>query len=40
MLAEVQQAAERLNRLVGKVLDITRLESGTVKPIGYVVRCH
>lgn len=32
MLAEVQQAAERLNGLVGKVLDITRLESGTVKP--------
>jgi two-component system sensor histidine kinase KdpD len=32
MLAEVQQATERLNRLVGKVLDITRLESGTIKP--------
>jgi len=32
MLAELRQASERLNRLVGKVLDITRLESGTVKP--------
>jgi len=32
MIAEVQQAADRLNSLVGKVLDITRLESGSVKP--------
>jgi two-component system sensor histidine kinase KdpD len=32
MLAEVQQATERLNGLVGKVMDITRLESGTIKP--------
>ena len=32
MLAEMQQATDRLNGLVGKVLDITRLESGTVKP--------
>jgi two-component system sensor histidine kinase KdpD len=32
MVAEIQQAAERLNGLVGKVLDITRLESGSIKP--------
>jgi two-component system sensor histidine kinase KdpD len=32
MLDEVQQATERLNGLLGKILDITRLESGTVKP--------
>ncbi|HVM48696.1 MAG TPA: ATP-binding protein [Candidatus Acidoferrum sp.] len=32
MLAEVGQATDRLNRLIGKVLDITRLESGTVRP--------
>jgi two-component system sensor histidine kinase KdpD len=32
-LAEIQEGAERLNRLVGKVLDITRLESGHVKPL-------
>jgi two-component system sensor histidine kinase KdpD len=33
MLAEIQEATDRLNRLVGKVLEITRLESGHVKPI-------
>ncbi len=32
-LAEIQEAAARLNRLVGNVLDITRLESGHVKPL-------
>jgi two-component system sensor histidine kinase KdpD len=32
MIAEVQEAVERLNRLVGKVLDSTRLEAGRVKP--------
>lgn len=32
MIGEIQEATERLNRLVGKVLDITRLESGHVKP--------
>jgi two-component system sensor histidine kinase KdpD len=32
MVTEIQEAAERLNRLVGKVLDMTRLESGRLKP--------
>ncbi len=32
MVAEIQEATERLDRLVGKVMDITRLESGMVKP--------
>jgi two-component system sensor histidine kinase KdpD len=32
MIGEIQEATERLDRLVGKVLDITRLESGWVKP--------
>jgi two-component system, OmpR family, sensor histidine kinase KdpD len=32
MVAEIQEASERLNRLVGKVLDMTRLESGRLKP--------
>ena len=32
MIAEIQEAADRLNRLVGHVLDIARLESGHVKP--------
>lgn len=32
MLAEIQEATGRLDRLVGKVLDMTRLESGCVKP--------
>jgi two-component system sensor histidine kinase KdpD len=33
LIAEIQEAAERLNRMVGKVLDITRLESGHIKPL-------
>ncbi|HWN96853.1 MAG TPA: sensor histidine kinase KdpD [Methylomirabilota bacterium] len=32
MLAEVQEATARLNRLVGNLLDMTRLESGHLKP--------
>jgi len=32
MIAEIQEATERLNRLVGNVLEITRIESGRVKP--------
>jgi two-component system sensor histidine kinase KdpD len=32
MIAEIQEATERLNRLVGNILDITRLGSGGVKP--------
>ncbi len=32
LIAEIQEAAERLNRLVRKVLDITRLESKHIKP--------
>ena len=32
MLAEIQEAAERLNRLVGNLLNITRLETGHVRP--------
>jgi two-component system sensor histidine kinase KdpD len=32
MIAELQEATERLNRLVGNVLEASRLESGTVKP--------
>jgi two-component system sensor histidine kinase KdpD len=32
MIAEIQEATARLNRLIGKVLEITRLESGHVKP--------
>jgi two-component system, OmpR family, sensor histidine kinase KdpD len=33
LIAEIQEAAERLNGLVGKVLDMTRLESGHIKPL-------
>ncbi|HZM01544.1 MAG TPA: ATP-binding protein, partial [Candidatus Saccharimonadales bacterium] len=33
LIAEIQEAAERLNGLVGKVLDLTRLESGHIKPL-------
>jgi two-component system sensor histidine kinase KdpD len=33
LISEIQEAADRLNRLVGKVLDITRLESGYIKPL-------
>ncbi|HTL58264.1 MAG TPA: ATP-binding protein [Candidatus Limnocylindrales bacterium] len=32
MIAELQEATARLNRLVGNVLEASRLESGTVKP--------
>jgi two-component system, OmpR family, sensor histidine kinase KdpD len=32
MIAEIQEATERLNRLVGNILDVTRLGSGGVKP--------
>jgi two-component system sensor histidine kinase KdpD len=32
MVAEIQEAAARLNRLVGNLLSMTRLESGHVKP--------
>jgi two-component system sensor histidine kinase KdpD len=32
MIAEIQEAAARLNRLVGNLLDVTRLESGHVQP--------
>jgi two-component system sensor histidine kinase KdpD len=32
MVGEIQEAAARLNRLVGNLLDITRLETGHVKP--------
>ena len=32
MLGEIQEAAWRLNRLVGNLLDIARLETGHVKP--------
>jgi two-component system sensor histidine kinase KdpD len=32
MIGEILEATERLNHLVGNVLDITRLESGHVKP--------
>ena len=32
MLAAIREAAERLDRLVGNILEATRLESGAVKP--------
>jgi two-component system sensor histidine kinase KdpD len=32
MVSEIQEATSRLNRLVGKVLDISRLESGHTQP--------
>lgn len=32
MLGEIQEATERLDRVVGNVLEITRLESGRLKP--------
>ena len=32
MIAEIQEATARLNRLVGNLLDVTRLESGHVRP--------
>jgi len=33
LINEIQEGAERLNALVGKVLDMTRLESGHIKPL-------
>jgi two-component system, OmpR family, sensor histidine kinase KdpD len=33
LIGEIQEAAERLNRLAGKVLDITRLDSGHIRPL-------
>jgi two-component system, OmpR family, sensor histidine kinase KdpD len=32
LLAEIQEAAERLNRLVGNLLSMTRLEAGHIRP--------
>jgi len=32
MIAEIQEATARLNRLVGNLLDVTRLDSGHVRP--------
>ena len=32
MIADIQEATDRLDRLVGKVLDMTRLESGRIAP--------
>ena len=32
MVGEIQEATERLIRLVGNVLDVSRLESGHIKP--------
>jgi len=32
LIAEIQEASARLNRLVGNLLDVTRLESGHVQP--------
>jgi two-component system, OmpR family, sensor histidine kinase KdpD len=32
MIGEIQEAVARLNRLVGNLLDVTRLESGRVQP--------
>ena len=32
MIAEINEAIERLNRLVGNVLDVTRLDSGHLRP--------
>jgi two-component system sensor histidine kinase KdpD len=32
MIAEIQEASARLNRLFGNLLDVTRLESGHVRP--------
>ena len=32
MIADIQEANERLDRLVGKVLDMTRLDSGRIAP--------
>lgn len=32
LIHEIEEASERLNRLVGNILDMTRLESGHIKP--------
>jgi two-component system sensor histidine kinase KdpD len=32
MVGEIQEASARLNRLIGKIMDVTRLECGDVKP--------
>ena len=32
MLSEIQEASARLNRIVGNLLDVTRLEAGQVRP--------
>jgi two-component system sensor histidine kinase KdpD len=32
MLTEIEEATERLNRLVGNVLEVSRIESGNVRP--------
>jgi len=32
MVGEIQEAGARLNRLIGKIMDVTRLECGDVKP--------
>lgn len=32
MIAEIQEASARLNRVVGNLLDVTRLESGQIRP--------
>lgn len=32
MVGEIQEASERLNRIVGNLLDVTRLESGQIRP--------
>ncbi len=32
MIAEIEEATKRLNRLVGNVLEMSRLESGTIRP--------
>ena len=40
MVDEIQEATGRLNRLVGNLLNITRLESGHVKPKNRLVRCR
>ena len=34
MIDEIRQASDRLNRLVGNLLDMTRLESGHLRPMG------
>jgi len=32
MISEIQEASERLNRIVSNLLDVTRLESGQIRP--------